>query len=78
MLVSDAQRMDNASPTFQRNHHDKSSFHMSPYKDITWFLIIFPILYISRHCFIYLVTESLHLLISLTYFSHPSYSSLLR
>ena len=32
---------------FQNDHHDKSSYDMSPYKDITYLLTIFPTLYIS-------------------------------
>ena len=55
--------------TFQNDHHDKSSYHLSPYKDFTKFWTTLPTLYISYLWFIYFVTESLHLLISLTYFS---------
>lgn len=57
------------------DHHDKFSCHLSPTKmtDITS-LTIFPMLYISHLGLIYLVTESLNLLISLTSFTHHTTS----
>ena len=58
--------------TLQNDHHDKSSYHLLPYKVIKILLTIFPNLHNSYLWLIYFVTERLYLLISLTYFSHPS------
>ena len=58
--------------TFQNDHCNKSSCHLSPYKDTTKLLTIFPTLYISYLWLIYFVIESLYLLISLTYLSSLS------
>ena len=57
--------------TLQNDHQGKSSYHLSPYKDNIFLLTIFPTLYISSLWFIYFVSGSLYLLISLTYFSRP-------
>ena len=43
--------------TSQNDHHDKSSYHLSPCKDITLLLTIFPTQYISFLWLIYFVTE---------------------
>ena len=59
----------------QNAHHDKFSYHLSPYKGITLLLTIFPMLYISSPWLIYFVTESVYLLISLTYVAHSPTSS---
>ena len=56
--------------TFQNDRYDKSSYHLSPYKDIISLLTVSPMLYIPYSWFIYFVTGSLYLLVSLNYFSH--------
>ena len=50
----------------QNDHHDMSSYHVSPYKVIT-LLTIFTVLYIISLRLIYFVIGSLYLLISFTY-----------
>ena len=55
--------------TFQNDHHDKPSCHLSPYKDITYLFTIFFTLYISYLGLLYFVTENVYFLISLNYFS---------
>ena len=55
----------------RNDHHDKSSYHLSPYKVMTILLTIFSMLYISSLWLIYFVTGSLYLLIPITYFTSP-------
>ena len=59
----------------QNDHHDKSSYYLSPYKFIMILLTISPMLYISSLWLIYFVTGSVYLLISLTCFTPPSLPS---
>ena len=49
----------------------KSGYHGSPYKVITILLTVFPMMYIIFPRLNYFITGSVHLLISLTYFTHP-------
>ena len=49
--------------TLQNDHHDKSSYHLAPYKVIIILLTIFPMLYITSLQLIYFITGSLYLLI---------------
>ena len=35
--------------TSWNDHHDECSYHLSPYKDVTLLLTLFPTLYISSH-----------------------------
>ena len=71
MLVPITQHSDSIFLYIQNDHHNKSSCHLSPYKDITLLLTIFPTLNISYLWLIYFVTGSSYFLISFTYFSHP-------
>ena len=43
--------------TLQRDHHDKSSYHPSSYKDTTVVLTMFPTLCVASPWFIYFVTK---------------------
>ena len=54
-----------------RDHHVKSSTHLSPYKVITIFSTIFLLLYIVAPWFIYYTIGVLNLLIPFLYFVHP-------
>ena len=55
---------------WQNDHPNKSSYHLSSYKDVAILFTTFPMLYISSQWLICFVTGSLYLLISLTYFTH--------
>ena len=56
--------------TSQNDHHDKSSYHLSPYKNITLWLTIFLTVYIFSPWLIYFLTEILYFLTS-THFRYP-------
>ena len=71
ILVSGVQCSDSIF-LYTTNDHHKSSYHLAPYKVNTLLLTILPLLYVSPLWLIYFVTGSLYLLISLTYFTHPT------
>ena len=77
MLVPVAQHSDWIFLYISVYHHDKSSYHRSPYKDSTKLLPIFPTLRSLLLWITYFAAGSLGLLITLTYFSlHLTASSL--
>ena len=57
--------------TLQNDNPGKSTYHLSPFKDNTLLLTVFPMLYTSSQWLIYFITGNLCLLISLTYFTNP-------
>ena len=62
--------------TLWNDHHNKSSYHLSPYKVIIILSVVFPILHPCD--FVYFETRSLYFLIPLTIcFTHPPISSTL-
>ena len=60
MLVPGTKQWFDYFHTLQNDHHNKYSYHLSPYRDITLLLTIFPTLYISSLWLICLVIESLY------------------
>ena len=58
----------------QNDHHNKSSYHLSPYKMITVSLTIFPMFYVISLWIIYSITGSLYLFITLSCFTQPPHT----
>ena len=58
----------------QNDHHNKSSYRLSPYKMITVSLTIFPMLYVISLWIIYSITGSLYLFIALSCFTQPPHT----
>ena len=58
--------------TLQNDHHDKSSYHLSPCKVNTVLLTVLPMLYITSSWLIYFTTGSLSPLIPFTHLSPSS------
>ena len=52
----------------KNEHHDNSSYHLSPFKVITILLTLFPMLYTSSSWHLFFDWKS----VPLTYFTHPS------
>ena len=55
--------------TLQNDHHDKSSYHLSPYKN-TLLLAVLPKLSFLSLWLIYFIIGNMYLLISLTFLTH--------
>ena len=52
--------------SFQNDHHSNSSYHLSPYRDMLLLTILSTLWFLSTWL-IYFVTQSLYLLIYITY-----------